>query len=42
MSRGVVYDAEKSGEGYFVLKGEYYDAIEMGRKTTEWSQFGGF
>ena len=26
----------KSGEGYFVLKGEYYDAIEMGRKTTEY------
>jgi len=26
----------KSGEGYFVLKGEYYDAIEAGRKTTEY------
>ena len=26
----------KSGEGYFVLKGEYYDAIETGRKTTEY------
>ena len=25
----------KSGEGFFVLKGEYYDAIEAGRKTTE-------
>ena len=26
----------KSGEGYFVLRGEYYDAIEAGRKTTEY------
>jgi hypothetical protein len=26
----------KSGEGYFVLKGEYYDAIEAGHKTTEY------
>ena len=26
----------KSGEGYFVLKGEFYDAIEAGRKTTEY------
>ncbi len=26
----------KSGEGFFVLKGEYYDAIEAGRKTTEY------
>jgi hypothetical protein len=26
----------KSGEGYFVLKGEYYDAIEARRKTTEY------
>ena len=26
----------KSGEGYFVLKGEYFDAIEAGRKTTEY------
>ena len=26
----------KSGEGYFVLKGEYYDAIEAERKTTEY------
>ena len=25
-----------SGEGYFVLKGEFYDAIEMGRKKTEY------
>ena len=26
----------KSGEGYFVLKGEYFDAIKAGRKTTEY------
>lgn len=26
----------KSGEGYFVLKGEFYDAIAAGRKTTEY------
>lgn len=26
----------KSGEGCFVLKGEFYDAIEAGRKTTEY------
>ena len=26
----------KTGEGCFVLKGEYYDVIEMGRKTTEY------
>ena len=26
----------KSGEGYFVLKGEFYDAIKAGRKTTEY------
>ena len=26
----------KSGEGYFVLKGEYYDAIEAGHKMTEY------
>ena len=26
----------KSGEGYFVLKGDFYDAIEAGRKTTEY------
>jgi hypothetical protein len=26
----------KSGEGYFVLKGEYFDAIAAGRKTTEY------
>ena len=26
----------KSGEGYFVLKGEYYGASEAGRKTTEY------
>ena len=26
----------KSGEGYFVLKGEFFDAIEAGRKTTEY------
>ena len=25
----------KSGEGYFVLKGEFFDAIKAGRKTTE-------
>ena len=28
----------KSGEGYFVLKGEFYDAIEAGRKTTEYRE----
>ena len=28
----------KSGEGYFVLKGEYFDAIEAGRKTTEYRE----
>ena len=26
----------KSGEGYFVLKGEFYDEIKAGRKTTEY------
>jgi hypothetical protein len=26
----------KSGEGYFVLKGEYFDAIKAGRTTTEY------
>ena len=26
----------KSGEGYFVLKGEFFDAIKAGRKTTEY------
>jgi len=26
----------KSGEGYFVLKGEYFDEIKAGRKTTEY------
>ena len=26
----------KSGEGYFVLKGEFFDAIKGGRKTTEY------
>ena len=26
----------KSGEGFFILKGEYYDAIKAGRKTTEY------
>ena len=26
----------KSGEGFFVLKGEFYDAIEAERKTTEY------
>ena len=26
----------KTGEGCFVLKGEYYDAIESGRKATEY------
>jgi hypothetical protein len=26
----------KSGEGYFVLKGEFFDAINAGRKTTEY------
>jgi len=26
----------KSGEGYFVLKGEFYDAIKAGRTTTEY------
>ena len=26
----------KSVEGYFVLKGEFYDSIEAGRKTTEY------
>ncbi len=26
----------KSGEGFFVLKGEFYDAIKTGRKTTEY------
>ena len=26
----------KSGEGYFVLKGEFYDAIAAGEKTTEY------
>ena len=29
----------KSGEGYFVLKGEFYDAIKSGRKTTEYRDF---
>lgn len=28
----------KSGEGYFVLKGEYFDAIKSGRKTTEYRE----
>ena len=26
----------KTGEGFFILKGEYYDAIKAGRKTTEY------
>ena len=26
----------KSGEGFFILKGEFYDAIKAGRKTTEY------
>ena len=26
----------KSGEGYFVLKGEYFDEIKAGRETTEY------
>ena len=29
----------KTGEGFFVLKGEYFDEIKAGRKTTEYRDF---
>ena len=38
MSRGCFAIRSKTGEGYFVLKGEYYNAIEVGRKTTEYRE----